>query len=385
MSDDPDTGRASEVVRSLLQEDVAEAYELGPAGYASTDSSGTIIKVNTTFLTWTGFARGDLQGSRRLQDLLSIAGRIYYETHLGPLLSMQGSLNEIAVDIVRKDGSTLPAILNASQKRAPSGEIVLNRFTIINATERRRYERQLLEERRTAERATRAKTELLETLSHDIRTPLGSVMIVASMLERTTLTAEQARAVRILKSSVSSMLALANDILDRGRLEAAGGPLVERPFDMRALVRDLVGNLEPLAREKEIALHVTTDARIPVSVLGDPTKLSQVLNNLLGNAVKFTERGEVTLNASVIRLTAGEVFVRVSVTDTGIGIAADALPHIFEEYRQADDAIAPRFGGTGLGLTISRRILQALGSDLHVRSTPGEGSEFRFDLPLHLP
>jgi PAS domain S-box-containing protein len=365
-------------------DDVAEAYEHGPAGYVSTRPDGTIVRANTTFLEWTGYSRPELENKRRIQDLLSIAGRIYYETHLGPLMSMQGSLREIAVDVVRRDRSVLPAIINASRKRAESGEARFYRFTIVDATDRRRYERQLLAARRTAEQAIGAKSELLATLSHDIRTPLGSVMAVAALLERTALDKVQTEAVRILKSSVSSILSLVDGILTEGRDSAVEGK-VDREFDPRALFTDLVGNLEPLARDKGIALHSVIDERLPNTVLGDPIMLVQIMNNLVGNAVKFTEAGSVTVDVSVGHAGRDDVTVCVRVIDTGIGIAPEAVPRIFEAYGQADDGIAARFGGTGLGLAISRRLLRARGSELHVESTPGKGSEFRFELSLGVP
>ncbi|MEP7344909.1 MAG: ATP-binding protein, partial [Gemmatimonadaceae bacterium] len=373
MSGIPDPAASPEVVNTLLVEDLEEAYDLGPAGYVSTFPNGTIVKVNATFLSWTGFERSDLEGRRRMQDLLSIAGRIYYETHLGPLLTMQGALSAIAVDIIRRDGTSLPAIMNASQKRTATGEVVLNRFTVIDATDRRRYERQLLDARRAAEAATQAKSEVLAMLSHDVRTPLGSVMSVAAILERTPLTHDQQQAVRILKSSVASMLLLVNGILDQERLDAVGVAPGDRHFDMRALVGGLVANLAPLARDKGLTLRGVIDNRLPDAVLGDPTKLVQVLNNLVGNAVKFTDTGEITLELAVVRLGSDDVRLSFMVRDTGIGIAPEALRRIFEEYVQANEGITERYGGTGLGLSISRRLLKTLGSDLEVQSTLGEG------------
>ena len=374
-----------ERVGALLDEDLAGIYEDAPAGYLSTLPDGTIVKVNGTFLRWTGYERGELVQQRRLQELFSMPGRIYYETHLGPLLAMQGTLSEIAVDIQGAGDRVLPAMLNAVQRKSAEGEPLLTRFTVFNATERRRYEKELLQARRDAEALARAKTELLAMLSHDIRSPLGSVMAVAHLLEASGLTPDQAGLVRILRSSSASMLNLVNEVLEHSRLEAGAVPLRAAPFDLGAHARELVGNLQPLAKEKGIALTCFIDPRLPEMLIGDATKLGQVLGNLVGNALKFTEAGSVSLELALTDLAEREATIRVRVADTGIGIEPAQLPDIFREYSQAHEGIASRYGGTGLGLAISRKLLRAHGSDLRVDSEPGKGSVFWFDLALALP
>ena len=375
-----------ERVQALLDEDLASIYEEAPAGYLSTLPDGTIVKVNGTFLRWTGFTRAELVQQRRVQELFSMPGRIYYETHLGPLLTMQGSVSEIAVDVVGKSGRVLPVMLNAAQRKSGDGEPLLLRFTVFNATDRRRYEKELLQARRDAEALARAKTELLAMLSHDIRTPLGSVMAVTQLLERSGLSAEQQGLLRILRSSSSSMLGLVNEVLEHSRLEAGAAiPLNPAPFDLGGLARQLAENLQPLAREKGITLSCLVDQRLPRMLVGDATKLGQVLGNLVGNALKFTEAGSITVELLLTDLTDHDAKVRIRVADTGIGIDSGQLPHIFQEYTQAHDGIVSRYGGSGLGLAISRKLLRAHGSDLHAESQPGKGSVFWFDLALPLP
>jgi len=324
-------GPELERLQALLDEDLDELYEDAPAGYLSTLPDGTIAKVNRTFLRWTGCARGELVHRRRLQELFSTPGRIYYETHLAPLLAMQGAL--IAMDVVRADGRALPVMLNAAQRKSAAGEPLVLRFTVFNATERRRYERELLQARRDAETLARAKTELLAMLSHDIRTPLGAVMAVAHLLERSPLTPEQAPLVRILRSSSSAMLKLVDEVLEHSRLEAGAVALRPAPFDLGAQARELVANLQPLASEKRIALECRVDPRLPAMVIGDATKLGQVLGNLVGNALKFTEAGSVAVELFVTELSAAEAKIRVRVADTGIGIDPGQLPHIFPPRR----------------------------------------------------
>lgn len=367
-------------VRALLDEDLTELFEHAPVGYVSTFPDGTIVRVNQTFLEWIGLGLTELAG-RRLQELFSVPGRIYYETHLAPLLAMQGSLNEVAMDILRRDGTMLPALVNAMQKRGTDGAPVLNRFTVFNATDRRRYERQLLDARREAEGALRAKAELLAMLSHDIRTPLMSIMTVASLLDHSP-SEEHREAVRILRSAASSALRLLEGILEHSRLEAGVFVVDAAPLDLRVLVQELIASLAPLARGKNIALRHEVDARTPERLLGDATKLGQILGNLLGNALKFTESGTVAVWIELLAERGDAVDLRIRVTDTGIGIPEYALPRIFEEYSQADEAIARRYGGSGLGLAISRRLVQALGGELRAKSQVGRGSEFWFELTL---
>lgn len=374
-----------ERVQALLDEDLAEIYDEAPAGYLSALPDGTVVKVNATFLRWTGFAREALVRRRRLQDLFSTPGRIYYETHLGPLLAMQGGVNEIAMDVVCADGRALPVMLNAAQRKGADGVPLLLRFTVFNATDRRRYEKELLQARRAAEALAQAKTELLAMLSHDIRTPLGSVMAVVHLLEGSGLTPQQEPLVRILRSSSATMLNLVNEILEHSRLEAGAVALRPAPFDLGALARGLVDDLQPLAREKDIALACLVDQRLPPMLVGDATKLGQVLGNLVGNALKFTAAGSVTLELVVTERSDNAAKIRVRVADSGIGISPEQLPRIFSAYVQAHDTDARGHGGIGLGLAISTKLLRAHGSELEVQSQPGKGSVFWFDITLELP
>lgn len=179
---------------------MAELYEEAPAGYASTLPDGTLVKLNATLCPWSGYSKDELLG-RRLQQLFHVPGRIYFETHLAPLLAMQGSLNEVAMDLVCRDNRVLPVIVNAARKTTAQGEPLVVRFTLFNASDRRRYELQLLEARRSAEAAARAKSDMVAMLSHDIRTPLASIGAASDALALSALTPEQQTAVRIIKSS----------------------------------------------------------------------------------------------------------------------------------------------------------------------------------------
>jgi len=369
----------------LFEENAEDLYENAPCGYLSALPDGIIVKVNQTFLTWTGYRREDLVGRKRFQDLLTPGGRIFHETHYAPLLRMQGEVREIAVEVVCADGRRLPALINSVLKKDEAGTPRLSRTTVFNATDRKEYERELLRERQRAEQATRDKTDLLSMLSHEIRTPLTALMGVSHLLGTTELSAQQQKLVRILRSSSQDMLNLINGILDFSKIEAGKVTLEERPVDLRQLVHGIADNFRVIVEEKGVALEVHVDERVPGSVLGDPIKIGQVLTNLLSNAVKFTAQGSVTLTLLVRELAADAVSIDFRVADTGIGIAPDRIAHIFDEFTQANYDIGLKYGGSGLGLSISKKLVELHGSRIAVESELERGTTFSFGLRLKIP
>ena len=346
----------------LLDESAEELYEHAPCGYLSTLPDGTIVRVNRTFVEWVGASREALLGGTKFQTLLAIGSRIYYETHYAPLLRMQGFANEIALEVVRTDGLTIPVLLNTRQKRERDGTPLFNRITLVDVTHRRRYERELLVARRKAEQVAKDKAHLIEMLSHDIRNPLNAVMGVVQLLERSDLGEPQRRFVRLLKSSSENMLNLLNRVLELSKAESSTFALAETPLSVQLLVDDVVSTFEPAARERglEVRSHVAAD--VPPSLIGDPVALRQILSNLIGNAVKFTNEGSVTVTVATKELGTDAATLSFAVQDTGVGIAPDAVDRIFSEFTQASNETAIKFGGTGLGLTITRRLLALYGT-----------------------
>jgi PAS domain S-box-containing protein len=370
---------------ALLEESVEELYEHAPCGYLSTLPDGTIVKANQTFVEWTGVTREVLLAGTKFQTLLSIGSRMYYETHYAPLLRMQGFANEIALEITRGDGRLLPVLVNSRQKRDEHGTPLFNRITLFDSTDRLRYERELLLARRKAEQIAKDKADLVAMLSHDIRNPLNAAMGIVQMLERSELTVQQRRLVRLLKSSSDNMLNLLNQVLELSKAESGGFTLIETPMSMRAVVDEVVSTFEPVAREKGITIQRVVAPDLPETVIADPVAIRQVLTNLVANAVKFTTIGSVTVAVSAGEISSDAVTLAVAVSDTGIGIASDAIERIFDAFAQASRDTTMRFGGTGLGLTITRRLLALYGSTVQVQSTPGKGSTFSFTLRLPLP
>ena len=364
------------------EESAEELYEDAPCGHLSTLPDGTIVRVNRTLLAWTGHRRADLVGRRRFRDLLTPAGRIYHETHYAPLLRMRGFVGEVAFDLVRADGGRLPVLVSSVEKRDAAGEPLLHRTTVFDATDRRRYERELLLARRKAEEAGRAKADLLAMIGHDIRNPLAAILAGVRLLERTSPTPEQRRYLDVLRATSENLLGLTRNLLDLGRIEAGAAPLDEKGFDPRELVRGIVAGLAARAEEKGLAVRVEIEERVPRRLVGDPGKIGQVLSNLVGNAIKFTEEGSVEVTVRAGEVLPDAAAVEFGVRDTGVGIAREHLTRIFEAYAQADRGIGARYGGTGLGLAISRRLVELHGGELVVASEPGQGSTFSFGLRL---
>jgi signal transduction histidine kinase len=370
---------------ALLDERAEDLYEHAPCGYLSTLADGTIVKVNQTFIEWTDLSREALLSGTKFQSLLTVGSKIYYETHYAPLVHMQGFANEIALELVRGDQRILPVLANTRQRRGADGTPLFNRITLFDSTDRRRYERELLLARRKAEQVAKDKAELVATLSHDIRNPLNALMGVVQMLGDGKLTDQQRRLVRLLKSSSENMLNLLNHMLELSKAESSSFTLVETPFPIRQAIEDVVAAFETPAREKGVEMRGAMDDRVPVMVVGDPVAFRQILTNLVGNAVKFTERGSVEVRAETRELSTAAVTLAISVADTGIGIAPEVASRIFDEFTQASHETALRFGGTGLGLTIVRKLLALYGTTIDVSSAPGEGSTFSFTLRLPLP
>ncbi len=238
----------------------------------------------------------------------------------------------------------------------------------------------LLTARDQAQSASRAKSDFLAVMSHEIRTPLNGVLGVTDLLSRTALDEEQSRLVGLVQTSGEALLTVINDVLDFSKIEAGRMTLEETVFDPRELLLSASELFGPRVRAKGLELHTESDPSLPKAVLGDPSRLRQVLMNLIGNAVKFTERGSVRVR--VFRPLASEERYRFEIGDTGIGIPVEAQAGLFQPFAQADSSTTRRFGGTGLGLAITRQLVELMGGQIELRSEPGHGSTFWFDLPL---
>ena len=248
--------------------------------------------------------------------------------------------------------------------------------------ERAVYMRDLAEARDTALAATRAKSDFLANTSHEIRSPMHVFIGMTDMALDTNLEPEAREYLGRARSAAVALLAIINEILDLSKIEAGKLEIESGPLDVGATIREIVHLLEPSAAAKGLALACRVDAGLHRELAGDAGRLRQVLTNLVENAIKFTERGQVAIEARAVRETPSHVAVLFAVRDTGIGIAPERQTAVFESFTQADGSTTRKYGGTGLGLTISRRLVELMGGELRLESTVGRGSTLSFTLDL---
>ena len=296
------------------------------------------------------------------------------------LMARDGEVRGLEYEVRRKDGSTLWISEHARAVRDEEGGVLYYEGFVMDVTRRRQAEDALRAAKDAAEVASRAKSQFLAVMSHEIRTPMNGVIGMASLLLDSDLDSEQRDFVEIIRQSGDSLLTVINDILDFSKIESGRIELEEEEFVLRECVESALDLLAPRAAEKGIDLLYEIAEDAPRRVRGDSTRLRQILVNLLGNAVKFTERGEVVLSVRAEPTAGSRARLHFAIRDTGIGIPADAMGRLFQSFSQVDASTTRRFGGTGLGLAISKRLAELMGGGMSVESEEGRGSTFRFEI-----
>ncbi len=300
-----------------------------------------------------------------------------HRDHLDELVQKRtAELEEVNVDLRVSRSATLKLLEEAVKSREQTEQ--LNAQLHREIAERKVVEEALARARDEAEAVSRLKSQFLANMSHEIRTPMNGVIGMAGLLLDTHLSAEQRRYAEAIRSSGGSLLALLNDILDISKIEAGKLALESLDFDLRALIEDLVVPLAERAREKRIAFSMSIAPDVPSQFCGDPCRLRQILTNLIGNAFKFTESGEISVTATRIADTGAESVIRFVVRDTGIGVSPELQSKLFQKFTQADASTTRRYGGSGLGLAIARELVELMGGEIGVRSPAEGGSEFWF-------
>lgn len=367
---------------SVFEDSIDDLFENAPCGFLSFLADGTIIRANQTVKNWLGY--GQISGAfpKKVFDLIPLGERIFFETQFTPLLQTQGAVEEISLHLVTVTRSRIPVLTSTKQSLLVDGLTRVNRMTLFKSTERKKFEEELMRERKRAEEATRVKADFLSMLSHEIRTPLNAIIGIANLFETDSMSEEQAFYVDTLKSSTDNLMNLLTSILDLSKMDSGKTKLEAKDFQLRGLVQNLVRSWQGVAIAKGLSVVAEIAEDVPNTVIGDPVKLTQILSNLMGNAIKFTAIGSVKIAIKLESQTDRDASITFEVIDTGVGIAEENIGRIFEEFKQATDETSIMFGGTGLGLTISQKLVELHQSEITVRSRLGEGSVFSFTIKL---
>ncbi len=357
-----------------------QAIDHGQDGMALLDSDGRYLYMNPAHAAIFGYTSEELLG-HSWQDLFPSEWAALVEQLYFPALLQTGHWQGELV-ARKKTGEAFDIDVALTLLTDPQTKAQTFLWACRDISPRKQMERDLLEAKSAAESSARAKSAFLATMSHEIRTPMNGVLGMTSLLLDTGLTVEQREYVETLKHSGQSLLTILNDILDFSKIEAGKLELEPIPFDLRAALDQMLDVLVMPAQEKHLELIGLVNADVPALVVGDPGRVKQILGNLLNNAIKFTEAGEVSVVVSAASVSAETVTLHVDVTDTGIGIDESAQSRLFKSFSQADNSTARRFGGTGLGLAICRQLVELMHGRIDVESTPGQGSRFWFEIQL---
>ena len=342
---------------------------------------GRVVNVNRRMADILGYSiREILDGVPRMFFVDQKSYIYFLRTYARRLAT--SDLDQIEYILKKKDGSQIPCTL--SGKAITPSDLSRGVVWVVQDISRQKAaEQELLEARQHAEAASTAKSQFLANMSHEIRTPMNGIIGLSYLLLQENNSPRQAQYLNLIHRSGTRLLALINDMLDFSKVESGRMELAEKEFSLRDLMEEGMQHLTVLAHEKEIDLDYHINADVPDFLFGDGDKLSQVLLNIVGNAIKFTHQGQVTVRISLAgKPVRGRVRLLFEVRDTGIGIAPDMQETVFESFTQVDSSLSRRYGGTGLGLAISRKIIRLMGGDIHLESKKEVGTAFYFSLPF---
>jgi two-component system, sensor histidine kinase and response regulator len=364
------------------QKKYQDIFEQAVEGIFQTTPDGKYIEANPALARIYGY-----ESARELLDQVTDIGNQLYVDHdrrreFLALMDRLGEVHEFESEIWRRDGSKIWIAETARIVKNKHGEIKYYEGIVEDISERKRAEAALQFARDAALESTRLKSIFLANMSHEIRTPMNGIIGMAGLLRRTELDEEQRNFAATIEESGLTLLRLINDILDFSKIESGKMTLEKAEFTPASVIEGVAELLAETAHKKGLEVIAWIDPDIPTQVVGDATRLRQVLNNLVGNAIKFTEAGEVEIILSAAGDIKDACELKIEVKDTGIGISQEAQNHIFEAFTQADESTTRRFGGTGLGLAISRQLIELMGGTLKVESVVDEGSNFWFTLPF---
>ncbi|WP_448700787.1 PAS domain S-box protein [Mucilaginibacter sp. AW1-3] len=351
-------------------------------GVVISDADNNVVWVNDAFEKITGYQLDDVKDNA-LGDVIKGELTDVSIIHKARELSKNKQSFEVDLLMYRKDGQPIWISVINSIILDQLGNIDKYVEVIIDITAKKKAEHELISAKEEAVQLNRAKDMFISVMSHEIRTPLNAVIGISDLLMDDNPNDSQKENLKILKFSADNLMTLINDVLDFTKIETGNIELEKIPVDLRELVESVVNSMQFKTKGKNIYLKASVDNNLPQNIIGDKTRLCQILLNLVGNSVKFTDKGGVTIDLKIIEQTSNEVRIRFEVSDTGIGIAADKINTIFESFKQADANITRLYGGTGLGLAITKRLVELHDSRINVESTYGQGSKFWFTITFN--
>lgn len=356
-------------------------FELGVVGLAELDAEGRVQRANGELASLLGLTRRELTG-RNLVDLAAPDDRAALGEAVQRLRERQIERHTGLLRLAREDGTTVPTTLGLRGRYAQDGALEELVLGVADLTEMTRLVDRLREAKELADAASRAKSEFLANTSHEIRTPMTAILGYTEILREPKSPADVQHAVEVIERNGRHLLQVLDDILDLSKIEA-GRMLVDRSWcPLLPVIDDVIALMSPRAQGKGLALRFAATTPLPFRVWTDPTRLRQILCNLVGNAIKFTAAGEVVVSVGCSGPSPDIAPLTIEVSDTGVGMEEEQLAHLFEPFAQGDGSMTRRFGGTGLGLAISRRFARMLGGGITVTSAIGVGSTFRVEIDV---
>jgi PAS domain S-box-containing protein len=363
------------------EEQFRRAFDDAATGMALVAPEGRFLRVNRTLCEFVGHSEAELL-ALTFQEITHPDDLAADLAQVRRLLAGEARTYQMEKRYRRRDGCWVWALLGVSLVQDAEGKPLHFVSQVQDITASKQAEEALRRASTAAEAASRAKSEFLANMSHEIRTPMNGILGMTDLILETELTREQREFVGLVKSSADALLTVINDVLDFSKIEAGKLDLDPVPFSVRDVVGDTLKTLAVRAHAKGLELAYDMHADVPELATGDAHRVRQVLTNLVGNAVKFTERGEVVVRCERVPEAGDAIRLRFAVADTGIGIPPNKLQAVFEPFTQADGSTTRKYGGTGLGLTICQRLVELMGGRIWAESTPGTGSTFFFEIKL---
>jgi len=365
---------------SKSQQELASVFKSSPESLIYHDEQGTILKINPRFTEVFGYTLNELEGRNINEGMIFPQDKTKEESKKITQTALEKGSVRIEAIRKKKDGTLFPVVISASPiivKGKSKGIIAI----YSDITKEKLAEKEIIKAKKEAELANQAKSAFLASMSHEIRTPMNAIIGMGELIKNTTLNDEQKEYLDMLRISADNLLNVINDVLDISKIESGHVEIEKIEFNLWELIESIGVTLGIKASQKKLELLCYTNPDVPQYVMGDPTRLRQILINLAGNSLKFTEKGEIAINVKILKRKDDKVSLHFTVKDTGIGIPKEKRAKIFESFSQVDSSTTRKYGGTGLGLSICKQLTELMGGKIWVESEVNKGSTFHLTLP----